>query len=161
MVGYFGQQQAEKLAELDYVKREALAAWERSKLAAVETSSETTTDAPTVIKVTRKEKHRDGDQAFLAIVEKCIEAQCKILGIPSQVPPPPAPPVVVVMSPAVFAAALALEQAVANDDTHSQSARPISLIPGSIGAPVLQVGAAPLRDPNVPDGAPSGFVETS
>jgi hypothetical protein len=92
MLRDFDERQAEELAKLDRLEAEAWAAWQRSTRPAQTTTDEkVTTDdpdqaddeppPPTRSKAVKRIEERDGNPAFLAVVERCIAARREILGL--------------------------------------------------------------------------------
>lgn len=75
----FDELQTIEIEKIDRVEREAWAAWERSKLDLRKRSKTTGEDGGAVIK--REVIRRDGDPRFLAIVERCIERRCALMGL--------------------------------------------------------------------------------
>lgn len=85
----FGARQAEELAKLDNLEREAWEAWERSRKDAETRHNETTrgrTDRngntlPDLTKSSRTYKVQAGDPRFLERVGWCIQKRCELCGL--------------------------------------------------------------------------------
>jgi hypothetical protein len=70
---------ARELARIDLLEREYWQAWERSQEDMIKTHSARGDREGDRVSMTRE--HRDGNPAFLAGVQWCIEQRCKILGL--------------------------------------------------------------------------------
>ena len=86
----FNEAQQQALALVDHLEREAWAAWDKSKGERVKTRTKTSSkpmpgDKPSRIdqrdEVIIEKEERLGDHAYLAHIEWCINARCKILGL--------------------------------------------------------------------------------
>lgn len=86
---------AEQLAKLDAVEAAAWEGWDASRRDTVTKLDETTGEPPMLIgagpvivfggelktKTSERRQSNAGDPTFLAVVERCIERRCKLLGI--------------------------------------------------------------------------------
>jgi len=78
----FDQARAKELAKIDALERTYYEAWEGSLVEKeTKTAEKTTGGASDRIKAVSRHEHREGNPAFLAGVQWCIEQRCKILGI--------------------------------------------------------------------------------
>jgi hypothetical protein len=78
----FDARQAQELAAIDRLEREAWDAWARSKQAREVTTTEQTTGGDgerTRVAIRKEQQH--GDPRFLAHVQGCVEQRSKILGL--------------------------------------------------------------------------------
>ena len=75
------QQLAEELAKIDQLERFYWEAWERSKAPAEETTAELVQALEARSKAAIRRRQRDGDAAWLAGVQWCIDRRCKLFGL--------------------------------------------------------------------------------
>jgi hypothetical protein len=81
-LGDFDQAKARELAKIDWLEREAIEAWIASKAESVVSTLRTTTVGHGIAKRDQsiKKIKRTGNADYLATVQWCIEARCKIRG---------------------------------------------------------------------------------
>jgi len=78
----FNAKRAEELARIDRLEREYWSAWEASKQDRQTSTTEQTTGAEGErLKAAIRKADQAGDPRYLAGVERCIEARCKLLGL--------------------------------------------------------------------------------
>jgi hypothetical protein len=87
---------AKELAKIDALERTYREAWERScQDREVKTEEQTTAGKSSRSRILSRQEQRDGNPAFLAGIQWCIEQRCKIWGIAHEdVPPEPAAPTI-------------------------------------------------------------------
>jgi hypothetical protein len=87
---------ARELAKIDALERKYAEAWERSlKDKETKTAEKTTAGPAGRTRAVSRQEERDGNPAFLAGIQWCIEQRCKILGlVHKEMPPQPAAPTV-------------------------------------------------------------------
>jgi hypothetical protein len=85
---------AKELAKIDALEKTYAEAWERSlKEKETKTAEKTTAGQSGRTRALSRQEQRDGNPAFLAGIQWCIEQRCKILGlVPKEGPPQPAAP---------------------------------------------------------------------
>lgn len=90
MVRAFDRYKAEQLAKIDAIEKAAWKGWRRSLRPAEKRSAEVINDSDGERKKSSKtEEGQAGDPAFLAVMHKCIERRCKILGLDAVPNTPP------------------------------------------------------------------------
>ncbi len=80
----FNAKKAEELAKIDRLEREYWDAWQASLKTLETTTTEQTTDGAGEsgrVKAALRKAEQTGDPRYLAGVERCIEARCKLLGL--------------------------------------------------------------------------------
>jgi len=82
----FDEAKSRELARIDLLEKEAWEAWEKSKLPkTTKTHKRGQTPKGDINEITDKVEEREGNKAFLDVIDRCILRRCTILGIDAEI----------------------------------------------------------------------------
>lgn len=82
----FDEAKSIELAKIDLLEREAWEAWQNSKKPKLtKTTKQGTTPKGDIDETTEKVEEREGNKAFMDVVDRCVLRRCAILGIDAEI----------------------------------------------------------------------------